>query len=88
MARGVIRFAAPVAEVSSRPVAEAGALEAVDETTCRYVSPPDDWEWLTHTVAMVGVPYVVESPPSLVAATCRLAERVAAATPCVVSGGS
>ncbi len=78
---GMVRFAAPLAEVSTRLTAEAGALEAVDEGTCRYLTPPDDWEWLAQTVAAVGVPYVVESPPELVAATRRLAERVAAATP-------
>ncbi len=77
--RGVVRFAAPLAEVSARLSAEAGSLEAVDARSCRYVTPPDDWGWLATTVAAVGVPYTVESPPELVEETRRLAARVSAA---------
>jgi predicted DNA-binding transcriptional regulator YafY len=77
--RGVVHFAAPPAEVSARLPAEAGTLEAVDGG-CRYTSPPDDWDWLAAAAATVGVPYRVESPPELVAATERLAGRAARAT--------
>lgn len=82
--RGVVRFAAPVSVVSERLAAQAGSLEALGPDACRYVTPPDDWEWLAATVALVGVPYTVEAPPELVARTRALAERVAAAT----TGGS
>jgi len=78
--RGVIHFDAPVSEVSPQLPAEAGALEAVDENSCCYTSPPDDWAWLAAMAAMVGVPYRVESPPELVAETEALAARAARAT--------
>jgi predicted DNA-binding transcriptional regulator YafY len=78
---GVIHFEAPLAEVSTRLSAEAGTLTAVDENSCRYTTPPDDWAWLAVTVAAVGVPYRVESPPELVAETRKLAQRTASATP-------
>jgi predicted DNA-binding transcriptional regulator YafY len=77
---GVIEFAAPLAAVSDRLAAESGVLEPLDADRCRYTTPPDDWEWLAQTIAAVGVPYTVESPPELVEATRRLAARVAAAT--------
>ncbi|MFC4851944.1 helix-turn-helix transcriptional regulator [Actinophytocola glycyrrhizae] len=77
--RGVVRFDAPVAEVSPRLHAGSGVLEAVGEHSCRYTSPPEDWAWLAAVAAMVGVPYWVESPPELVAETERLAGRAARA---------
>ncbi|WP_205669355.1 helix-turn-helix transcriptional regulator [Amycolatopsis suaedae] len=79
--RGVILFAAPLGTVSARLHAHAGELEAVDATTCRYTTPPDDWEWLAAVIAAVGVPYRVESPPGLRAATRRLARHAANAVP-------
>lgn len=79
-APGVIHFDAPLAEVSARLIAQAGQLTPVDDTSCRYTCPPDDWDWLATVAAMVGVPYRVESPPELVDATRRLAERATAAT--------
>ncbi len=76
---GVVRFAAPVSVVSERLAAEAGSLEEIDETSCRYVTAAESWEWLAMTLAMVGVPYRVESPPELVEHTRALARRVAEA---------
>jgi predicted DNA-binding transcriptional regulator YafY len=78
--RGVVRFAAPVALVSERLTAEAGSLEAIDEDSCRYVTAPDSWEWLAVTLAMVGVPYVIEGPPDLLSCSRQLAQRVARAS--------
>ncbi|WP_203962182.1 helix-turn-helix transcriptional regulator [Actinocatenispora thailandica] len=77
--RGVVRFAAPVATVADRLPAEAGELVAVDESSCRYTTPADSWEWLASMLALVGVPYTVESPPELIEHTRRLAARLAAA---------
>ncbi|MUL43869.1 YafY family transcriptional regulator [Streptomonospora sp. PA3] len=74
--RGVVRFAAPVEQVSERLTAEAGSLEAVDERTCRFVTAADSWEWLAITVAMVGVPYTIEGPPELVSFSRELARRI------------
>ncbi|MEJ2869816.1 YafY family protein [Actinomycetospora sp. OC33-EN08] len=64
--RAVVRFAAPAAVVSERLIAEAGAVEALGDDECRFVSAPDSWEWLAITLAMVGVPYVIEGPPELI----------------------
>jgi predicted DNA-binding transcriptional regulator YafY len=75
--RGVARFAAPVSVVSERLLAEAGTLEALDERSCRYVTAVDSWEWLSMTLAMVGVPYTVESPPELIEHSRSLAARIA-----------
>jgi predicted DNA-binding transcriptional regulator YafY len=78
--QAVVRFAAPLAVVSDRLLAEAGSLEAIDDHSCRYVSAPDAWEWLAITVALVGVPYTVEGPPELVACSRDLAARMVRAT--------
>lgn len=56
-------------------------LEPSDEQACRHVIAADSWEWLSITLAMVGVPYIVESPPELVEHTRELAARVAVAVP-------
>lgn len=79
--RGVVRFQAPLSVVSERLTAESGTLEAVDDHTCRYVTGVDSWEWLSITLAMVGVPYTVEGPPELVEHTRAMAARLTAATP-------
>lgn len=78
--QGVVRFAAPLAVVSERLTAEAGVLEAVDDSTCRYVTAPDSWEWLSITLAMVGVPYTIEGPPELRSCSRELARRIARAS--------
>lgn len=78
--QGVVRFAAPLALVSDRLMAEAGSLEAIDEDNCRYVTAPDSWEWLAITLAMVGVPYVIEGPPDLISCSRQLAERISLAS--------
>jgi len=74
--RGVVRFQAPVERVSERLLAEAGTLEAVGDTTCRFVTTADSWEWIAITVAMVGVPYTVEAPEELIAFSRDLAARI------------
>ncbi|WP_431917910.1 helix-turn-helix transcriptional regulator [Amycolatopsis tucumanensis] len=78
--RGVVRFDAPVSVVSERLMAEAGTLEALDEHSCRFVTPVDSWEWLAVTLPMVGVPYTIEGPPELVKRSRELADRIRAAT--------
>ncbi|WP_227998784.1 helix-turn-helix transcriptional regulator [Nocardia australiensis] len=72
----VVHFAAPIAVVSERLTAEAGALEAIDDTSCRYVSGVDSWEWLSVRLAAVGVPYIVEAPAELIEYTRELAARI------------
>nr|WP_027933225.1 WYL domain-containing protein [Amycolatopsis thermoflava] len=78
--RGVVRFDAPVSVVSERLMTEAGTLEALDEHSCRFVTPVDSWEWLAVTLPMVGVPYTIEGPPELVERSRELADRIRAAT--------
>ncbi len=72
-------FAAPVSVVATKLHAEAGTLEPLDDESCRFTTPPDDWPWLAAAVAGVGVPYRVEGPPELVAATRALAAGAQAA---------
>ncbi|MEU6267557.1 helix-turn-helix transcriptional regulator [Saccharopolyspora shandongensis] len=77
--RGVVRFAAPVSVVSDRLIAEAGSLEAIDDTSCRYVTSVESWEWLSIILATVGVPYTIEAPPELIDYSRELADRIARA---------
>lgn len=79
--RGVVRFAAPIATVSERLFAEAGSLEAIDDTSCRYITGADSWEWLSITVAMVGVPFTIEGPPEFISHARELLERLEQAIP-------
>ncbi|OEV05460.1 hypothetical protein AN216_03065 [Streptomyces oceani] len=72
---GSVLFLAARSTVAPRLAAAAGVLEAVTEDRCRYVTAPDDWDWLAGVLAAVDEPYVVESPPELVRATRRLADR-------------
>ena len=74
--RAVVRFEAPAAVVSERLLPEAGAVEALDASSCRFVSAPDSWEWLAITLAMVGVPYVIEGPPELIERSRELSMRM------------
>jgi predicted DNA-binding transcriptional regulator YafY len=77
--RAVVRFAAPAALVADRLIPEAGSIEALDDGSCRFVSAPDSWEWLAITLAMVGVPYVIEGPAELIERSRELAARIGAA---------
>jgi predicted DNA-binding transcriptional regulator YafY len=77
--RAVVRFAAPAATVADRLIPEAGSIEALDDGSCRFVSAPDSWEWLAITLAMVGVPYVVEGPVELIERSREPAARIGAA---------
>ncbi|MEV6139824.1 YafY family protein [Nocardia sp. NPDC051990] len=77
--RGVVRFAAPVSVVSERLIAEAGSFEAIDDTSCRYTTSTDSWEWLSVALATVGVPYTIEAPPELISYSRKLAARIARA---------
>lgn len=74
--RGVVRFAAPVSVVADRLIAEAGALEAIDDTSCRYTTGAESWEWLSVALAAVGVPYTIEAPPELITYSRELADRI------------
>lgn len=80
--RGIVRFHAPFSAVADRLMTESGSLEAIDDTSCRYITAADSWEWLSITLAMVGVPYTVEGPPELVAHTRELADRIDHAARC------
>ncbi|WP_367125106.1 helix-turn-helix transcriptional regulator [Streptomyces phytohabitans] len=74
---GSVLFEAPAARVARTLAARAGTLRPAGPDRCRYVTGPDDWDWLAGAVAAVGVPYAVESPPELARATRRLAARAA-----------
>lgn len=78
--RAVVRFDAPAAAVAERLIPEAGSIEALGDGTCRFVSAPDSWEWLAITLAMVGVPYVIEGPVELQERSRELAARISAAS--------
>ncbi|WP_327149800.1 helix-turn-helix transcriptional regulator [Nocardia sp. NBC_01329] len=77
--RGVVSFAAPLAVVADRLIADAGSLEAIDDTSCRYTAGTDSWEWLSVTLATVGVPYTIEGPDELISYSRKLAARIARA---------
>lgn len=79
--RAVVRFAAPASVVGERLIPEAGTLEVIDASSCRFVSAPDSWEWLAITLAMVGVPYVIEGPPDLIERSRELSRRMWRAAP-------
>ena len=74
----VVRFEAAADVVENRLVAEAGTVTALTESSCRYASAVDSWDYLAVAVAMVGVPYVVESPAAFADFTRTLAERMLA----------
>jgi predicted DNA-binding transcriptional regulator YafY len=78
-ASAVVHFEGPVEVVAERLRAEAGSLTATSENTSRYTTGADEWQWLAVTLAAVGVPYRVESPPELIEHTRQLADRVARA---------
>jgi predicted DNA-binding transcriptional regulator YafY len=86
--RAVVRFEASAAVVAERLIPEAGSIEALDDGLCRYVSAPDSWEWLAITLAMVGVPYVIEGPAELIDRSRELAARIGAAAGGAAAGGS
>ena len=65
--------------VADRLIPDAGSIEAIDDESCRFVSAPDSWEWLAITLAMVGVPYVIEGPAELIERSRELAARIGSA---------
>lgn len=76
-----VRFSAAAEVVEDRLIAEAGTVTALSESSCRYVSAVDSWDYLAVAVAMVGVPYVVESPAAFADFSRALAKRMLSATP-------
>ncbi|GAB3422260.1 helix-turn-helix transcriptional regulator [Flindersiella endophytica] len=78
--QAVVRFEAPYDVVADRLLAQAGALEPLDETSCRFISAIDTWDWLAITIALVGVPYVIEGPPEFIDFSRGLATRITDAT--------
>jgi predicted DNA-binding transcriptional regulator YafY len=74
----VVRFDAAADVVEDRLLAEAGTVTPLSETSCRYASAADSWEYLAVALALVGVPYVVESPPEFGDFTRTLAKRMVA----------
>ncbi|HEY6738430.1 MAG TPA: hypothetical protein VI076_06225 [Actinopolymorphaceae bacterium] len=60
---------------------------AIDADSGRYVTGVDSWEWLSITLAMVGVPYVIEGPPELIDFSRDLARRIARAAGAATTDG-
>ena len=58
-----------------------GSVEPIDDHTCRLRARGDSIEWLAYRILLLGVDFVVESPPELVdhlrAAASRIARSVA-----------
>jgi predicted DNA-binding transcriptional regulator YafY len=66
--RAVATVYAPAAEVAARlGGSAAGALEPVDEASCRWHSTPEALEWLAVRLALLGHEFTVHEPPELVA---------------------
>ncbi|MFB6440340.1 helix-turn-helix transcriptional regulator [Streptomyces sp. NPDC056411] len=75
--RAVVTVHAPAAEVTARlggPAA--GAVEPLDEGSCRWRSTPDSLEWLAMRLAVLGREFTVHEPAELVAYLREMAGRV------------
>lgn len=70
---------APADVVAARINASIGTVEAVDDTTCVFVTGSDSVETLAVWVGMLGLDFEVTSPPELVAHVRSLAARYARA---------
>jgi predicted DNA-binding transcriptional regulator YafY len=76
----VVTLHAPAEEIANRVPPYWGAVEPVDEGTCRYITGDDDLGWLALRIAMLGVDFEVREPPELVEHLGALAARLRRAT--------
>ena len=76
----VVMLHAPAEEVSKRITPYWGAVEPVDDRTCRFVTGDDDVGWLAMRIAMLGVDFEVSEPPELIEQLAALASRLRRAT--------
>jgi len=72
----VVTLHCPADEIASRVPAHWGAIEPIDDRTCRYRTGDDDLRWLAIRVAMLDVDFEVEEPPELSARLADLAARL------------
>ncbi|QIS19814.1 helix-turn-helix transcriptional regulator [Nocardia terpenica] len=73
---------APAHRIAGRLGDLPGALDAVDEHTCRLVATrDDDPEWLATRLISLGVDFEVRESPELIAQLGRLRDRLARAVP-------
>jgi predicted DNA-binding transcriptional regulator YafY len=57
-----------------------GAVEPVDDRTCRLSTSDDNLDWLATRIAMLGWDYEVDGPPELIDRLRTIAERITSAT--------
>ena len=55
---------APAEEIAGRVPAYWGTVEPIDEDRCEYRTGDDDLGWLAVRIAMLGVDFEVDEPPS------------------------
>jgi predicted DNA-binding transcriptional regulator YafY len=72
----VVTLHAAAEEVTSRLPAYSGAIEPIDEHTCKYTTGDDDLRWLALRIAMLGVDFEVHEPPELIEHVRTLAVRL------------
>ena len=72
----VVTLHAPAEEIANRVPPYWGAVEPIDELTCRYTTGDDELGWLALRIAMLGVDFEVSGPPELVDHLRALASRI------------
>jgi predicted DNA-binding transcriptional regulator YafY len=72
----VVTVHAPAADAARRLGDAAGALEPLDERTCRLRSHADTLEWLAFRLATLGCEFDVHQPPELAGYLRALGARV------------
>jgi predicted DNA-binding transcriptional regulator YafY len=75
----VITLHVPAREVADRIPGRWGAVQPLDERTCRFAAGDDDLRWLALRVAMLDVDFEVHAPAELVEHVRLLASRLARA---------
>jgi predicted DNA-binding transcriptional regulator YafY len=75
-----ITLHAPAEEITARVPQRWGAIEPIDERTCRYRTGDDDLGWLAIRIAMLDVDFEVHEPPELAERLRQLADRLRRAT--------
>jgi predicted DNA-binding transcriptional regulator YafY len=75
-----IRIQGSAEEIKARVPAHWGAVETIDERSCRFSTGDDDLGWLAIRVAMLDVDFEVEGPPELAERLAAMGDRLARAT--------
>lgn len=74
-----VTYQAPLHSLRARLPSGWGAIEEIDEHTCRYRTSDDDPDWLAFRIGMAGADFTVQGPPELLEALRRLGRRFLAA---------